>query len=591
MQKLLSFAALVTASLITITVENAWSDETAPGWYPPPPGRGGYVQRWQQPPRWTASPWGYAQVPPGYPPRGGYRVAPGVPPAAQNPLSAELEQTQEQLAAKTSELDEAHATVEQLRTRLEHSLETEQALGQKVMALSSERDTLQAHMTDLTGKLNTTTSALEQHRQQSANDQAQTQALTAERDQLHSDLAARDEQLGSLQAELEAAKQALQQAQTETTTSTQALSDAKAQAETLKSQVADLTAQLESQQTAQSEAEQALTAERDQLHSDLAARDEQLGSLQAELEAATQALQQAQSETTTSTQALSDAKAEAETLKSQVSELTAQLETQQAQNATSTQALSDAKAQTETLKSQVAELEAQLETRKTAQLDIKQTLTAQRDQLRSDLASREEQLAALQSELQTTGQGLQKAQTESATASEATSDAKARTAAGEGPEAGAAEIAALQTAGPDTDGDGITDAVDLCPGTQQGAVVEPTGCVAGAAVNLDGVTFSDDGYELTDEARLTLDRVAAIIRQHSGLRLQVAGHTDAQGDPAHNQWLSLQRAQTVRDYLVAQGVDARHIGAVGYGGQRPIADSATSEGQQTNQRVELRSLR
>jgi len=133
--------------------------------------------------------------------------------------------------------------------------------------------------------------------------------------------------------------------------------------------------------------------------------------------------------------------------------------------------------------------------------------------------------------------------------------------------------------------------MDLCPATQRGAAVEPTGCVTGAAIDLDGVTFSDDGYELSDEARRALDRVAKILRQHSDLRLQVAGHTGAQGDPAHNQWLSLQRAQTVRDYLVAQGVDARHIGAVGYGGQRPITDSATSEGQQANQRIEIRSLR
>jgi len=537
MHKLSSFTALVAVSLITITTENAWSDQTAPnwpaaptsqapapGWYPPPPGRGGYAQPWQQPPRWTASPWGYGQVPPGYPPRGGYRGVPGVPPAAQNPLSAELEQAQEQLAAKSSELDEVHATLEQLRARLELSLETEQALNQKVMALSSERDILQAQMTELSGKLNTTTAELEQHRQQIADNQTQTQALSAERDQLRSDLAGRDEQLGSLQAELEAAGQALQQAQSETATSTQALGDAKAQAETLKSQVAELTARLENQQ--------------------------------AELDTTRQTLEQAQSETTTSSQSLSDAKAQAETLQSEVAELKAQLENQQ-----------------------------------TAQSEAEQALTAERDQLRSDLAGREEQLAALQSELQTARQALQQAQTETATSSEATSDVKTRTVASEGPETGAAEIAALQTAGPDTDGDGITDAMDLCPETRQGATVEPTGCVAGAAIDLDGVTFSHDGYELTDEARLALDRVAAIIRQHSDLRLQVVGRTDAQGDTARNQWLSLQRAQTVRDYLVAQGVDARHIGAVGYGGQRPIADSATSEGQQTNQRVEIRSLR
>jgi OOP family OmpA-OmpF porin len=222
--------------------------------------------------------------------------------------------------------------------------------------------------------------------------------------------------------------------------------------------------------------------------------------------------------------------------------------------------LSDARAEAETLKSQVADLTTRLQNQ--------------------------------QAELDTARQDLEQAQPASAASTQPVSDAKAQAAAGEDREAGAAEIAALQTAGPDTDGDGITDAMDLCPETQQGAAVEPTGCVAGAAIDLDGVTFSDDGYELSDEARRVLDPVAEILRQHSDLRFQVAAHTDARGDPAHNQWLSLQRAQTVRDYLVAKGVDARHIGAVGYGGQRqPVADSATSEGQQTNQRVEIRSLR
>jgi OOP family OmpA-OmpF porin len=53
----------------------------------------------------------------------------------------------------------------------------------------------------------------------------------------------------------------------------------------------------------------------------------------------------------------------------------------------------------------------------------------------------------------------------------------------------------------------------------------------------------------------------------------------------------MQRAEAVRDYLVAQGVNPRHIGATGYGGQRPIADNNTVEGLQNNRRVELRRLR
>ena len=86
MNKLSSFTALVTASLVSITAETTWSDEATPngpaapavqtpvpttapvpGWYPPPPNRGGYgyAQPWQQPPHWAAPPAGYGQLPPG----------------------------------------------------------------------------------------------------------------------------------------------------------------------------------------------------------------------------------------------------------------------------------------------------------------------------------------------------------------------------------------------------------------------------------------------------------------------------------------------------------------------------------------------
>jgi OOP family OmpA-OmpF porin len=110
------------------------------------------------------------------------------------------------------------------------------------------------------------------------------------------------------------------------------------------------------------------------------------------------------------------------------------------------------------------------------------------------------------------------------------------------------------------------------------------------AINLEGVNFLYNSHELTDKARHILDRVADVIIQQPRLRLEVAGHTDATGDPTYNQGLSMQRAEAVRDYLVAQGVNPKHIGATGYGGQRPIADNTTSEGLRKNRRVELRIL-
>jgi OOP family OmpA-OmpF porin len=552
-----SVAALITASLITVAAQSAWSDEMTPnapgapamqtpvqGWYPPSPGRGGYPQPWQQSPRWPTSQRGYGQVPPHYPPRGQYGVAPGLPTAAENPLSAELRQTQEQLATTTAELDKAYATLEQMRVTLERSLETQEALFEKMTTITSEQQALQA-------ELQTATQALQQ---------AQAESTTSSR--ALSESKAQAETLNSEVAELKAQ---LNNQRAETATSSQALSNAKARAETLNTELAKLKTQLESQQTALHNTEQSLAAERDQLRRDLASRDEQLATVRAGLQSAAQTLQQAQAESTASSEALSESKTQAETLRNEVAELRTQLENQQT-------ALQDAE-------KRLADV------------------IAERDGLQADLAARNQELTQAQAALTTVQSEVDElrqartAATEVVAAPAAGAPDSAQPAAGETLDAGTAEIAALQTAGPDSDGDGVPDSMDLCRETRQGVAVESTGCADGVAISLDGVTFSSDSYELTDEARRSLDRVAGILAQHSDLRLQVAGHTNAKADPAHNQWLSLQRAQAVRDYLVAQGVDPAHIGAVGYGSQRPIADNTTREGQRMNQRIELRSLR
>jgi OOP family OmpA-OmpF porin len=201
-------------------------------------------------------------------------------------------------------------------------------------------------------------------------------------------------------------------------------------------------------------------------------------------------------------------------------------------------------------------------------------VVAERDGLQTDLASCNEKKA-------------QDALTD--TRSEVDTLHQARSAAAE-IVAAPAPAGADQASSTDTDGDGVSDDLDLCPGTQQGLTVESTGCAPGTAINLEGVNFLYNSYDLTREAREILDRVANRISQHPDLRLEVAGHTDATGDPSYNQYLSLRRAEAVRDYLVAQGVNPKHIGAAGYGGQRPIADNATIEGLRMNRRVELRPL-
>lgn len=88
-------------------------------------------------------------------------------------------------------------------------------------------------------------------------------------------------------------------------------------------------------------------------------------------------------------------------------------------------------------------------------------------------------------------------------------------------------------------------------------------------------------------AREALAKLSGTVLAYPGLRLQVEGHTDSTGSHAFNQRLSEQRATTVRDYLVQQGVDMNAVSAAGFGEGVPIADNATAVGRQKNRRVEI----
>ena len=111
----------------------------------------------------------------------------------------------------------------------------------------------------------------------------------------------------------------------------------------------------------------------------------------------------------------------------------------------------------------------------------------------------------------------------------------------------------------------------------------------GVVITLSGgVLFASGKYDLLVTAKTKLDQVAlALIAQDSDKRMVVEGHTDSQGSDQTNQPLSVNRATTVRDYLVNQGVDAEKIAAVGMGATRPIVDNTTAENRANNRRVEI----
>lgn len=99
------------------------------------------------------------------------------------------------------------------------------------------------------------------------------------------------------------------------------------------------------------------------------------------------------------------------------------------------------------------------------------------------------------------------------------------------------------------------------------------------------INFQRARADLTEDSRDTLDRLAAIARACPRVRIDVEGHTDAEGTPERNQRLSDRRAQAVVDYLVRAGVDAKILTAIGYGETRPLVPNDTAENRAQNRRI------
>jgi len=103
------------------------------------------------------------------------------------------------------------------------------------------------------------------------------------------------------------------------------------------------------------------------------------------------------------------------------------------------------------------------------------------------------------------------------------------------------------------------------------------------------VTFKKGKSDISESSYPVLGLIASIAR-NCDTRIEVASHTDAEGDAAINMKLSQRRADAVRKYLVQSGVDAEQVEARGYGETQPIADSSSDEGREANRRVEFRVI-
>jgi outer membrane protein OmpA-like peptidoglycan-associated protein len=118
-------------------------------------------------------------------------------------------------------------------------------------------------------------------------------------------------------------------------------------------------------------------------------------------------------------------------------------------------------------------------------------------------------------------------------------------------------------------------------------VLPTTDSERGLVVNMGDVLFDTGKADLRAQAREALAKLSGIVLNYPSLRLAIEGHTDNTGGVELNQKLSEKRADSVRDYLISQGLTNGTLGAQGFGMSIPVADNGTAEGRQKNRRVEI----
>ncbi|MCB9506597.1 MAG: OmpA family protein [Myxococcales bacterium] len=153
---------------------------------------------------------------------------------------------------------------------------------------------------------------------------------------------------------------------------------------------------------------------------------------------------------------------------------------------------------------------------------------------------------------------------------------------------------------PDNDGDGLLDADDQCPDEAEdydgfedndGCPEEGVGLVqlTCEAIIINDVVYFATGSDVIEERSFPLlDQVAGVLRGATFVTLvEVAGHTDDRGRDDANLDLSQRRAASVRNYLVAAGLEPERLRSEGYGETRPIQPNTTADGRAANRRVEF----
>ena len=159
-----------------------------------------------------------------------------------------------------------------------------------------------------------------------------------------------------------------------------------------------------------------------------------------------------------------------------------------------------------------------------------------------------------------------------------------------GPQAKCGDEMAKEMVDGESDGDGVADSIDRCPGTRAGAKVDQWGCevIENLTIDLVNDEFDFDKAVLKPDMKAALDDLANRIKASEGQeQLTITGHTDSIGSESYNMGLSERRAKAAATYLEGQGITG--ITTNGMGESSPVADNGTKAGRAKNRRVEIKT--
>ena len=112
----------------------------------------------------------------------------------------------------------------------------------------------------------------------------------------------------------------------------------------------------------------------------------------------------------------------------------------------------------------------------------------------------------------------------------------------------------------------------------------------GTTFSFTNLQFETAKADLKTTSYTHLKNLVEIMKRKKDLKIRIDGHTDSDGEEGANQILSQKRAESVKNYLISQGIDDGRIIAKGFGESRPVADNSTPQGKAKNRRTEISIL-